>query len=384
MGITNSHALGRNLKFFCVEESTPFAFEKPGGADAAKCLSASFTREVARTDRTDARQTRSVLERIEGRATHSWSTEHYLLPSGAAGTAPDVGPMLEALMGTETVNASTSVVYSLSASQTLKTLTLQRHANDVLQENLVGAVVDSCTISGDGSSEPRITFEGRAANYGFAAAATTDGSQSSGASSIDIASGDERNLKHPCVVQVDSDDNSGAGYEVTSSNYSTRAFGISPNLGSTVSGEVLPFAPTETTAGSPVAGIAGQLLIDSNALPITAYEVTINGNVSAVEDEAFQQNITDYIPGNWEITGSFTVRCRADVMLDFAKRESFTTRDIELDIGTTAGSIVQIDIDQAEIEFGAIEMPEDAEGTFTLPFKALGSSGEDDITITFK
>jgi hypothetical protein len=386
MGVATGHALGRNQKFFAKAETTFGTFIKPSATEAMKVLKSEFKFDQKRSDRMDARSSRSVLERITGRKEVSWSVEMYALPSGAAGTAPDSNALWKALLGVETVNASTSVVYTGSATQTaMGSVTLLRHLNDVVQESIIGATVESATIKLSGGSEPRVTFEGFGADHVHTGASTLGAQASSGASSITLTAATIGNIGVGSIIQVGSDTNSSAGYEVTTVNTSTYVCGISPVMGSTVSNgsTVLPFAPSETTAGSPISGTLGSLTVDATALLITEAEITIKNNHKPVNDEAFTALVTDYIPGFREVTGKVTVRGRRDFFIHLGNRKLFTTKDLQLICGTTAGSKLKIDLDFAEFEFSPVDIPESEEAMFEIPFKALGSSGEDEITVTW-
>lgn len=381
MGVATPHAVGRNQKFFAKAETTFATFAKPAATNALKVLKSEMSFKQERKDRMDARSSRSVLERITGKQEVTWSVEKYILPSGSAGTAPDDGDIWKNLLGVETVNASTSVVYTPSASQSaLGSLSLVRHFNDVVMEALAGAVCESASVKLSGGDEPKVTFEGFAAKHIHTGYSTTSGALSGGESSISIQSADVYNFENGSVIQVGTSTN----HEVTSGGGTSTL-----TLGTTISGAqssgvaVAPYVPSETTAGSPIAGVLGSLTVDGTALLISSAEVNIKNNHKQVNDEAFYAYTTDYVPGFREVTGSLTVRARRDFVLYLGKRKAFTTRDLQLICGTTSGAKFKIDIDYAEFEFSALEAPEAEEVTFTLPFKALGSSGEDEITVTF-
>ena len=149
----------------------------------------------------DSRTTRSLLERYSGKKTASWSSEHYIAPSGSAGTAPDVGVLIKAVMGTETVNASTSVVYTLSDSQTgLTSVSIVHHFNDVFMEACKGGWVDSMQISGKGGDAPRIKFDGGAADIVSTGTSTTNGSTSG--TTVTVQTADADNFDVDSVIKV--------------------------------------------------------------------------------------------------------------------------------------------------------------------------------------
>lgn len=384
MGISNPHALGRNQKFFAKIESAAGTFDKPAGSDAIKVRSSTFDWQVARDSRIDARQTRSLLERITNKQSVSWSLSKYIIPNGSAGTAPDDADLWEAALGSEAVTGGTRVTYSLSASQTIKTLSMVRDFNEVFQEALRGAVVNQVTLSGSGGDAPTVTFEGFAYDYGFASRAVVDGNHGAG-TTFDTTAATTAALRAPCIIKIGTDDNSGAGYEVSSVDDGTEQITLSASHGGVSNADVvLPIMPTETTAGSPIAGISGSLQLDSTTVPITAFELTLNNNHIEVSDQAFEAGTTDAVPGFREVTGSFTFRARQDLMIWLAERRSYITSDVDLTLGSVAGSKVLIEMPKIELNFQAIDVPEADGATITVPFVALGTSGEDELTIKFE
>jgi hypothetical protein len=378
MGLNQVHALGRNVKFFVVPEVTYAVGVKPVSGDAAKILSHQFNFEWDRLDRMDHRATRSVVERIQGRKKVSWNLESYLIPSGAAGTSPDLGPLFKGAFGVETVNSGTSVVHTLSASQSaLGSFCFYAHMNDVYMESLVGVYVEGMTISGSGGEPPKVKFDGGAADLKHTGSSTLDGSISS-SSSATVESAEAENFQAASLVKVGSNSN----LFVVSRNGAvlTLDSSISASDGDTVT----PYVPSETTAGRPVAGVVGGLTIDSVSVPIISYEINLKNNFKAVDDEAFISSVTDVIPGFREVTGKVTVRLRKDQVLHLGKRKdgTWTQRAISFVIGSTAGSICTVSIPYAEMSMAAVSAGEN-EATVDLPFKALGSSGEDELSLTW-
>ena len=146
---------------------------------------------------------------------------------------------------------------------------------------------------------------------------------------------------------------------------------------------VVPFVPSETTAGNPITGIAGSLTIDAVTVPITAFDITISNNLKPLADEAQQQYPTDVIPGFRDVTGNVSFRARKDFIIELGKRKAFAARDIQVILGSAAGKKCTINVDFAEFIFAALEVPEADEAIVKLPFVAVGSAGEDEVGVVF-
>ena len=398
MGVSQLHALGRNRKFYVNEETTYIDsenvatdFVKPAGTDAAVVLNASFTPAQERKVRDDARASRSALEQITGKKSATWSVESYVLPSGTAGTAPDLGPLFKGAMGTETVSGGTRVTYSLNTNQDLGSFSLTQFFNETFMETLTGCYVNSMTISVAGGEEPKVTFEGESSGLYIPtttspsaaqltageSTATVDGSGTG--TSFDVHAGEGENFKPGSVISVATDT------DLVVTAVSNDTITVDSSITFTDDDEVKPFAPTETVAGSPIAGILGSLTLAGNSLPITSFEVTVANNNKGIADEAFVAGTSDYVPGFRDVTGSLSIRCRRDLAIEIGKRLDFGTQAIVVTCGDTAGKKLIVEIDDAEFEVAAVDTPQSDEVVVPMNFRALATSaGEDEIVIKFE
>jgi len=379
MGQNQKHVLGRNLKFFTSEESTYGTFVDPVATDAVKTLSTSMEFTQERVDRADARATRSTMERITRRIESTWSAEMYVVPSGAAGTAPDCGSLLKSAMGVETETGGVSAAYTLSSSQAMTSMTLLREANGIFSQRMNGCYVEEMTLSASGGEEPRLSFSGTGINIANtgSSAAVNGGSSTTGP--CNVTAGEGSNFAANSLVKF----SGGTIAEVASVSTDTLTFAASESWAS--SETITPHVPTETTAGSPINGITGSVtLSDLSSFPITSFEMTLTNNIAFINDEAFTDKGTDFVPGFRNVTGTVTVRARKDQIIELNKRKNFGTRDLQVVLGATAGSILTIDMNTVEFGFSPVEIPEAEEATFTLPFTALGSGvGDNEMTLTF-
>lgn len=374
MGVAQDHGLGRNGRFYARRETTFASFLKPISGDAIKILKSTMDFKQARKPRNDVRQTRSLLERITGMKEVAWSVDSYLIPSGDAGVPPDVHELLRAAFGIYVNTPSVNDVYTLSDAQSaLGSLSLVR-TSDVHMQALIGAVVEEMKLGLAGGDEPKLSFSGFAVDeLGTGTSVLTAAVVAS--ATILIQASDVANFTNGSVLQVGVNTNGGAGYRVVSGG-GTSTLVLETTLTAALGDVVAPFAPTETTSGSPIAGILGSLVFaeDSGAqVPITALEVTLKNGTKPVNNEAFQDRVTDYILGYREVTGSVTIRLRRDQVRQHFKRKSFVTRNLVAICGTVVGRRLQIDMPTIEVDFSPIEIPEAEEATFTLPFTALSS-----------
>ena len=408
MGQAKLHALGRNLKFFVTPETTlgsyvALAAPASSTTEGMRVLSSSFEYAQERVDRADARgDTRSLENRITRRVECTYSVESYLLPSGTAGTAPDIDLLLKAVMGTGAIGGSqevgsitaTGCKYTLSATQAMDSFCLTRETSGVVQQRMRGCYGGEFTITGSGADEPKITFSGTGIDMWNVGRAVTTNSGSSATQYVEVGSGSAAvnmskmfstaSSSYPVQVKLGSTDNVEI-VDVSSTNGDIT-------LGSAQSwsiGDVIqPYSPALSDSGVPINGVSGSVTVADtvSAMPITAFDITVSNNTKAINDEAFTNLMTDFIPGFRSVTGNITVRANQDQIAELNRRRDLGTRNVEMILGDTSspGNYVVVSMPKCEFGFGALEIPEAEEATFTLPFTALASgTGENEIVLGF-
>lgn len=400
------HVLGRDQKLFWVDETVPGTFVKPVTSTDAHApthrnpnvLTTSFVPNFKRKDRTDAfMASRDILERIDDKSEHTWSAEGFYVPSGTIDVAPDWGPIILAAMGVQTVNGATSVVYTLNSVQTLKTLSMTRHfappAGAIFQEALAGCWVEELGMSFAGGEEPKISASGGAMTYAATGTSTLNGAMVASTTMIVQTADKNSFMTSPSavggagagarsVVQIDDGSSPQTDAEVTVDS-AAPSFTIDTPGSHDDAAVVTPFVPTHTDSGSPIAGINGTFTWDSFGLVLTAFEWTLKNNLKMFDDEAFTRDVTDVIPNLREITGSMTFRVRKDHVVHILNRKEFATRALSLAVsGGSAGTNLAISMPTCEMEFNEVASPQTEEATINATFRALGSSGDDALTIT--
>lgn len=389
MGLATPHSLGRNQRCYVVRESAFGTYIRPSGSSALKVTKSSMDSTIERIKRRDASQTASTTEGITGRRTASWSVDSYAMGSGTAGTPPDIHDLLYAWFGTYTNTPSTSDAYTIADSQTARgSVSLTREYNSIFAQGMAGCLVESFKFAYSGTSLPMWTFDGPGADLYYTGYSTLNGALSGGETSIVVQTAAQDNFMVGSVISVGTSNNSGGsppGHIVTAKSGATLT--ITPAVtGAQSDGAVVaPYVPTESTAGSPVSHVLATAALDGATLPVTSFELTGKNNFKVHDDEAGSAIITDATPGWRDVTGSISLRARRDQILHLGKwRNSVATiRDLQVVCGTAAGSIITFDLNRIEVENPKFDSPEADECMITLPFWARGSSGADELSVTF-
>lgn len=379
--------LGREEKLYVVPEASyGSAASAPAASNAVKFKEFSLSQTEERVYREDKRGTRSYQETIPRRKSVEWSLTGYLLPSGAAGTAPDGwDDVFESAFGTETINASTSVVYTL-AKEFSKPLTLHRAVGHslstaVFSEMARGAVVNQITFNLSGVEEAMVQVSGFAADVLRAGKGTIN--TDSGTVVNFTGTGEAHNFDAGMYVDIDSINDSLISAVNTTANTITVGSHSAQSNGEFVVPSACIKGQTFTSTAVPVSGILGSCTLESASTEILAATITIDNGAKPHNDVYGTDKNTSFHLGNRTVTGSITVRLDDANFQKIAKSRRSSKIALSLVSGTTAGSIATFTLGNVVVEYTPIQMVAVDDVTVTLPFKAYAtSSGEDEISLT--
>ena len=282
--------------------------------------------------------------------------------------------------GDATAWSLTRLEYALLDTQQLPTLTVSRVLHNgnttapvaIAREDVTGAHVNELGFSGSGAEAPRLTFGAKGRRHIFTGTGATEGSVS-GADAITLESGQGAGFEVDSLFVIGADDNSGAGYQATSvSGDVITDSGESITAGDAVA--VRPFYLAPTTVGSPIAGTVGSATIDGVTYPVVSYDVAVTNNYLAIEDEAFSERMTDAVPQYREITGTITIRARADLIAEMGRRKLLGNRAIILTMGNAAGRRMVLSLPQVRFPASGMNAPLEGIADIPLAFRALDSA----------
>lgn len=270
--------------------------------------------------------------------------------------------------------------YALRDVQALETLTISRVLHNgnttspvaIAREDVSGCHINELGFSGSGSEPPRMTFSGKGRTHIFTGTAELDSTITASATA-DTLAGQGANFEAGSIIKVGTDDNSGAGFILTSVASDTLT-STGASMDGTAGVAIVPHYLAPTTAGSPIAGTAGSCTIDGDTYPIVSYEVSINNNFLAIEDEAFSERMTDAVPQYREITGTITIRARADLIVEMGRRKLQGNRAIILTMGSTAGKRCVLSMPQVRFPPSGANTPLEGLTDIPLAFRALDSA----------
>jgi len=379
-------ALGREERLFVVPETTyGAAASAPAGGNATRFTSMQVNQSEERIVRADKKNSRSSLKTVARRKSVDWSITGYLMPSGAAGTAPDgCDDIFEAAFGTETINASTSVVYTL-AKEFEKSLTLHKAvgnalASGILAEMVRGAVVNQLTFNLSGSEEAMVTASGFGADVLRAgkSLSTTTGTSTT----LGVTAGDGPKFDAGMYINVDADADllisavSGDNLTIPSTALVT---------GDVIAPSACVKSQTFVSTADALSGVLGSCTLAGSALSIISAQINLSNGIVMHNDRFGTDKANSFHQGNRSVTGSITIRLNETNFLTLAKAKQNTNASVvalTLVSGTAAGLIATFSMPTILLDYTALPSTPDQELIVTLPFVAYGASGEDELSLT--
>jgi hypothetical protein len=258
------------------------------GGDAFLCASLDMNTDQPTVDRPDKTGSLGAVQGVPDRITANWSMSCSMAGSGAAGTAPDIDPFLEATFGkNKVVNAATSVVYDPDDNNISLSIWDFNSLATASQRVIFGAIVNQAILRlGDTFGMIEFSGEGR--------------------------------------------------YVLESTEFATAATVLKGGL------TTFPSEPTPTTAGTSVSGRKGVITIDGNAYT-TFRRADVTIACARVKDhEVFDEDLPGAAAsGRRAVTFDLTMRDDDSSNLSALKNKSKTGTAINAtyQIGKTAGNI---------------------------------------------
>ena len=318
---------------------------------------------------------------LKGRESHKWSAISHLMPV-SAGVAPDIGPILKAAFGVETVSGGVSVTYSFDTMAAALSLQLMRYVGIELGEIANGAWVEQ--IDFEISDEPKITLSGGYASHGFAkGGATCNGAQSIAATTITLQAGDAKRFRAGAYIAfADGEDNSGAGYRITSVNNAADTMVITPGLVAGVADTVAidAHALGQTITGNQIGGINTTVTVGGDSALIINGSASLKGDQRARNDELTVKN-QGLFKSMREVSADLNLYLKTSNNVQVGKAWNIDAQAIVITIGDTAGQKLQLNFPACIATVPPIDVADDAQAKVALSFRAdENSTGDDEMT----
>lgn len=319
------------------------------------------------------RKSRSRLKPVYiGQAEGAFDFNHYLKPSGVAGTAPEGNELFECLLGTETIAGGVSVTYTpkawVTGIQNFDSILIVSVESNVVFWNygclLNTAVINMNTESGD-SAICNVDWSGSFLKQKRAGSALVLGVVAAGVAAIPLDPEGAKEFESETRVTFVNpttgavvDDNVGLGFECTNSNETTDILTINPVTNNITTGsKCTGWSPAVTEVGNPVSSRLGGATLLGSAIDIIDPIVTINNNLVVLNNEKTDTNYAETaVPGD-----NRTVELAFQEYMEDGKTRRISDAinqlltAIIIPVGTTAGSIMTINLPQSYVMTTGVE-----------------------------
>ena len=382
MGV-DTFQYGDDIVGYIKLESTFGEAVKPAATNAFRVLDMAMGQPRELPEALDRRKTRSVMETVNGRVPmQPWSCTCLFRPSGVLGVAPDISDLLKLAFGTESVVASTSVTYSLLKDMSGLFASIYRDLSSA-QEGVYSAVCNNVTISWSGEDWITLAFSGVGKDFIEASKSEASGA-GSGITALVVDDADFFTKYAIIQNNTTSDDNSGAGYQITAIDYDTETLTLGSAASWSNNDEWASFLPTGTFTGSPIYGTDGQLSLDADATTVKHLggSVTIATGVNLLNREYGDESSSDVVnESRRSVTGTLNFLVNEDDMNKSSWARRKVAQSLRITLGDTAASRIKINCTNTELDPGQRGTPDTGVIELSLGFKALGTSGEDEIAM---
>lgn len=380
---------------YVTEETTFGTLEDAVGTDAFEFTEIEFgpTEAAERRNTKDKNNSRGHKAQVTGKLEPmEFTVRGTVRPSGAAGTAPDIGAFLKNGLGTETVNASTSVVYTYADRPTGGLSIMRGEEYGGWAEYLSGCIVQSISFSG-GDEELEFEISGMGLTKVSVAAFDIGGTpmNDTDVTTTLTIGADIFRLIGTGQVLVDRADTT-EQMQVTAVDYAAGQVTVSRGYNSTTkvthaaNATFVPYFPTQTLAGSPIGEHEGTFTAHTRSVYPTETSFTINtGRTFRPFEKGSQRRRGAAYGEKVTVESSMTVVSDNENMEFTGLAKNFDTGSLDFTYGDTAGSQLQVEAGLTEIIRAPVDIPESELALVEYGFRVYGWNNTDrPIRLTFK
>lgn len=382
----SSLAVGIDTKVFVKTEATYDTFQNLAATDAISAVEVKFEPEKKLDPVKEHVGTGSLQGMIAGQEGGKWSLSAYVKPA-AAGVAPDIGELLKAAYGQETISGGVSVTYALTDAAK-NTLQIAAHVGSEYQV-ASGCWVEQLELECKGNEPPLFKFSGGFARLGLARGGTVGvAGAAGGASVVPVTAAYIYNYRIGAVVKIGTSLGT-VGHRITDVNYTTNEITVTPVLdGAVTSGNaIVPYSPSMTVAGTILGGINCANTIDGTSVGFISAKLSLKTGTHGRDKEATAGRPTGVIKGpralDYELM-AYLLDLESGPFQGRAFDGSLTGAIITRVGPNTAAQRCKINVPKLHYMVTPIDIPEAEELTCTIKGQARQSAAAaDEHTLVF-
>ena len=276
-----------------------------------------------------------------------------------------------------------SVVYRQATSSPSFSLWVQ---TDHLVQFATGCTVSQGTLGIDNEGAVTLNFQGQGMKMGWAGTCALAADADAAQAVVAVPDASLYTAGARVWNRTKADDNAGAGYAVTGVDHAANTITLATNLpaGGWDTGDVIAgFLPAGDAVGQVIESRHTAITIDGVPGKFKSTDLTFNVPKQYVTDEVGTLAPEDYLEQARSIESDMKVYFRQDDVAYFKKGADGLEVPIVMTFGQTAGHKMVVSLPRCKLKVPTISFSAPAV-ELSMPFKALGSSGEDSATIRFE
>ncbi|MCB2188816.1 MAG: hypothetical protein KQJ78_20545 [Deltaproteobacteria bacterium] len=307
-----------------------------------------------------------------------WQLDVLARPSGTAGTAPAEDTLLYCALGDKEVTGSTSVVYTPAIE--LPTFSMGVRVSD-LTRFAAGCAVESLKIAMASKGAVAITASGKCKSVVMAGKSTT--AADSTTTVLNLVEGGAMQFQAGARIKVGTDDNTGAGYEISAVDTTADTVTVSPALTGAPAADltVEGFLPTGSVVGAPLENRYATLSLGGTALTCESFDLTIANQANWLDLISTGSFPEAFVLGQRTVSGSASLPLILPNLKHF--RQARDQEEAALSIAINGGAGKTITLAMAQTYIDTPEVSGDVQVNEQLTFNCLGSAGEDEISASY-
>ena len=382
---TNKVGIAREQQVFTVTEAVRGVLAFPV-SDAPIVVAAGYgemSQQASTTNSEEIVNSRDIIGLFTDQTpAGTFSLPIYLRPAGTAGSVPMGHVLLTSLLGKQTTNTGTSVIYSPSLEKNSFSIWMKRSHTVFFAR---GAVADAAKMSVQNKGGAKIELSGQFLEMGWAGrdAVKTAAAQSETTVVVYDA---KKYTKGARIYNKTKSDIATNGYLISDINFATNTLTISPGVvpagGWAVDDVIEGYLPAGTSVGTPLESRKTTVTLGGVTKNLKSMDFSIDDKVTVLEEISPTHFPTDYAEGDRVIKATVNAFFRVNDLDDFYAGYNNTEKAVSILIGDTAGSKCEISgprvrstVPKVSASAPTLDM------SFDLTF--LGTNGEDSVAIKF-
>ena len=311
------------------------------------------------------------------------------LTQGNGATTATLGGLTRGYNSTSAADATddslvtlSSIFYEQDTSSPAVSIWIE---DDHLTRGLSGASCNNCAVTVNNEGAVMFTFSGEGMEMVWAGTSALATASSASATTIYVDDGELYKAGSYIWNETKEDNNGTAGYEISSITGNIITLGTVGGIDEAwaIDDVIKGYLGDETAIGTAIESRLSDIYIDDVATKTRSMDLTVSVPKTYLSDEIGNDFSSDFIEDVRDINSSIGLYLRKADVQYFKQGFDGTTKELIINFGDTAGSIMDIIGKKVQIQVPEISQ-DGAAQTMSIGTKFLGTFGEDSLQIVLR